>query len=170
MTKRTFIRIGALTAIAGGALRAAGSFAPVVIRSDRGRESLYVTIDVALAVGLLAFFSQRGKRLGPWGVAGLAFALVGITTVRANQLITTADLYPLGALMIACGVVMLSFSAWRVTQLRGWVPVTFVCSTLTGILGTVIPGANTLFVWSGVMFGIAFAGLGEDMWRSSSVS
>ena len=31
--------------------------------------------------------------------------------------------------------------------------------------GGVIPGANTLFVWSGVMFGIAFAGLGEDMWR-----
>jgi hypothetical protein len=160
----TLVRAGAFAAIAGGALRAAGSFAPVVIGSHLARESLYIVVDVCLAVGLLGFYSQRSERLGWWGVVGLAVALAGIATVRANRLISATDLYPVGALAIACGVMVLSVRAWIVHTVRGWVPVAFLLSTLVGVIGSLLQGATALFVWSGVIFGIAFAGLGVETW------
>ena len=52
-------------------------------------------------------------------------------------------------------------------QIRGWVPIVFILSTLVGVVGTVIQGASVLFGWSGVMFGVAFAGLGVETWRST---
>ena len=168
VTRSTLIRTGALLAIAGGALRTAASFAPTLLQSDLGRESLYIVVDACFAAGLLAFASLRPRRLGRWGSAGLALALAGIATVRANRQISTTDLYPAGALAIAFGVIALSVSAWFVRQIRGWVPMAFILSTLLGIVGTLVPGASVLFVWSGVMFGIAFAGLGIDTWISAS--
>jgi len=162
------LRGGALAAVAGGALRAAASFAPFVLESDVGRESLYVVVDVCLAVGLLAFSSRRSGRLGRWGAAGLALALAGIATIRANRLVSAADLYSVGALGVACGVTVLSVSEWMVNKLRGWVPAAFMLSTLVGVMGSVIQGANALFVCSGVIFGIAFAGLGLETWTSAS--
>ena len=155
-------------AIVGGALRAAASFAPTLIQSDLARESLYVVVDACFAAGLLAIGSLRPQRAGRWGTAGLTLAFAGIATVRANRLISTTDLYPAGALAIAVGMIALSVSAWLVSQIRGWVPAAFILSTLLGIAGTLVQGASVLFVWSGVMFGVAFAGLGIDTWISAS--
>jgi len=168
ITRVTLIRTGGLVAIAGGLLRTAGSFAPAVIASDVARESLYIVIDVCLTVGLVGFYAQRSKRVGWPGAAGFALALVGIVTVRANRAIATVDLYPAGALAIACGVIVVSTSAWVGRTIAGWVPVAFVLSTFVGIIGSVVH-ASACFVWSGVIFGIAFAGLGFEMWTSSSI-
>lgn len=87
-------RAGALTAIVGKAVRAVASFAADVIESELWRQSLYAFVDTCLALGLLAFYSSRSERRGAWGTTGLAVALVGIVTVRANRLMSTADLYP----------------------------------------------------------------------------
>ena len=154
-TRVTLFRTAGLVAIAGGLLRAAGSFAPVAVTSDLARESLYLVIDVCLAVGIVGFYSQRSKRIGWSGAAGLALALVGIATVRANRAIPTVDLYPAAALAIACGVIVVSTSAWVAGTIPGWVPVAFVVSTFVGIIGSVVEDANAFFVWSGVIFGIA---------------
>ena len=170
ITRVTIFRTAGLVAIVGGLLRTAGSFAPVVVASDLARESLYIVIDVCLTVGLVGFYAQRSKRLGWSGAAGLALALVGIVTVRANRAIATVDLYPAGALAIACGLIVVSTSAWVVRTIRGWVPVAFVLSTFVGITGSVVQDANALFVWSGVIFGTAFAGLGFEMWTSQTGS
>lgn len=142
----------------------ASSFAPVVIGSGPARESLYIVVDVCLTVGLIGFYLQRSKSLGWPGAAGLAIALGGIATVRANRAISTVDLYPVGALAIACGVIVVSARAWVVRTISGWVPVGFVLSTLVGTIGSVVQNANALFVWSGIIFGIAFAGLGFETW------
>lgn len=162
----TLVRTGGLVAIAGGLLRTAGSFAPVVIRSVLARESLYIVVDVCLTVGLISFYLPRSKSIGWPGAVGLALALGGIATVRANPAISTVDLYPAGALAIACGVIVVSASAWRVRKIPGWIPAAFLLSTLVGILGNVLRDANTLFIWSGMIFGIAFAGLGFEIWTS----
>jgi hypothetical protein len=168
MTRLTLVRAGGLVAIAGGLLRTAGSFAPVVIRSELARESLYIAIDVCLTVGLIGFYLQRSKSIGWLGAAGLALALGGIATVRANRAISTVDLYPAGALAIACGVIVVSARAWMAHKISGWIPAAFLLSTLVGIVGNVVQDANSLFVWSGIIFGLAFAGLGFEMWTSSS--
>ena len=163
-------RIGAVAAIIGGTLRAAASFAPALIQSDLSRETLYVAVDVCLAAGLLGMCSRRTERLGWWGLVGLTLALAGIATIRANRLISLADLYPAGALAVSSGVVIFSVRAWLVNQIRGWVPAVFMLSTLLGLVGGTVQGAGVLFVWSGVMFGAAFAGLGAETWMSISNS
>lgn len=155
-------------AVAGGALRAGASFAPTLIQSDLLRQSLYIVVDACLAAGLLAVHSLRRQRARRWGTAGLTLALAGVVTVRANRLISTTDLYPAGALAIVVGTIALSVSAWLDRQIRGWVPAAFVLSTFVGLVGTLAQGAGVWFVWSGVTFGVAFAGLGIDTWIAAS--
>jgi hypothetical protein len=170
MTRSTFVRARGLAAIVGGVLRAAASFAPVVIDSDIARESLYIVVDVCLTIGLVSFNARHSKSIGWPGATGLALGLVGLATVRANRVISTVDLYPAGALATACGVILLSSRAWVARRIPGWVPVAFLLSTLVGLIGSYVRGANALFVWSGVIFGVVFAGLGLEMWKSASNS
>ncbi len=149
-------------------LRAAAAFAPALIQSDLWRETLYMAVDVCLAAGLLGVYSRRSERIDWWSIAGLALAWAGIATIRANRLIAAADLYPAGALAVSSGVVIFSVRAWLVNQIRGWVPAVFMLSTLLGLVGGTVQGAGALFVWSGVTFGAAFAGLGFETvatWR-----
>ena len=163
VSSRLLLRGGALVAIAGGLLRAAGSFAPAAIATNGIRESLYVTIDVTLAVGLVALYTQLRKLGAWWSTAGFLLAIAGIIVIRTNRFVTSADLYPAGALAIACGIVLLTLDGWRHRLLAGWIPAAFVISTLVGVLATLIPGGSVLFVVSGVMFGLAFAGIGVDL-------
>jgi hypothetical protein len=164
---RSGVRLAALVAIAGGLLRAAASFAPMAISSDRGRESLYVVVDVCLAVGLLGWWTRRAVGLRRQGVFGLVMALAGIVAIRANHFITLVDLYPAGALAVASGMIVVSVSAWIVHTLPGWVPVMFLLSLLLGVVGSVVKDASVLFVCSGVMFGVAFVRVGVDTWLSA---
>jgi hypothetical protein len=166
--KGSLVRVGALAAIAGGLLRAAASFAPALISSDLERQSLYVVVDVCLSAGLLAFWALRSEDLRKRGAAGVVIALTGIVTIRANRLMTAVDLYPAGALAIAFGMIVVSVSAWVVNKISVWVPLMFLLSTLVGVLGSVVRDASVLFVWSGVMFGVAFAGLGVEAWTASN--
>jgi hypothetical protein len=47
----------------------------------------------------------------------------------------------------------LTSSLWVGRMISGWVPLAFALSMLLGIVGTTVTGANSLFVWSGVVFG-----------------
>ena len=170
MTRLSVFRTGGLADIAGGVLRAAASFAPALIGSDRQRESLYFVVDVCLTLGLLAFYALNAEELGRRGAAGLALALVGIAVVRSNRVISAVDLYPVGALVTACGVILLAASAWVANKLPAWVPLTLLLSTFVGIVGSVVEDAGTLLVSSGVMFGVAFAALGFEIWRRAANS
>lgn len=51
--------------------------------------------------------------------------------------------------------------------IHGWVPAGLTISLLIGIVGTAVQDANALFVCSGVVFGVAFAGLGVETWTSA---
>lgn len=155
-------RVSVAAAIVGGVLRAAASFAPAFIQCDLCRKTLYIAVDACLATALLGVYSRRSERVDWWSIAGLVLAWAGIATIRANRLISVTDLYPAGALAVSSGVVIFSVRAWLVNQIRGWVPAVFVLSTLLGLVGGTVQGAGALFVWSGVMFGAAFAGLGTE--------
>lgn len=165
---RALVRAGAAAAIAGGLLRALASFAPVAIGSDVIRDALYLTIDVCLALGVTAFYFCLPRRTDWMASIGFGLALAGIAVIRMNRYVSTSDLYPVGALAVACGVVLLSVGGWRAAQLRAWVPVAFTLSTAFGLVGTAVPGAGIAFVCSGVLFGIAFAVLGATTWSPPS--
>jgi hypothetical protein len=170
MTRSAFVHAGGLAAVAGGVLRAAASVAPVLLDSDIEHESPYIVVDVCLAIGLVSFSVRHSKSIGWPGSAGLALALVGLATVKANRAISTVDLYPAGALATACGVILLNARAWVTRRIPGWVPMAFLLSTLVGLIGNYVRGANALFAWSGVIFGVAFTGLGVEMWKSGNNS
>jgi len=95
-------------------------------------------------------------------------ALGGIVTVRASHFISAVDLYPAAALAVACGMVGFSVSAWVAHKVPGWLPLMFLLSMLVGVIGTVAKDASALFVLSGVMFGLAFSGLGVATWTASN--
>jgi hypothetical protein len=169
MSRTALIRAGGMAAIVGGILRAAASFAPSV-GFDIARQLLYLAVDVFLLLGLLGFYELRHQDLGPTGALGFLLALIGLVVVRSSRVIPGLDLYPVGALAFVGGLIALCGSAWSVKALAVWVPMAFVLSTLVGLAGTLVDNAGWLFVLSGVLFGAAFAGLGQEVWSAACPS
>ena len=165
MSRAILVRAGAAAGFVGGALRAVASFAPGV-GSDRELQVLYLVIDVFLLLGVLGFYELRHEDIGRPGAVGFVMSLVGLAVVRSSRAIPGVDLYPVGALTFAAGVLALSASAWKAKTLTAWVPVAFLVSTLAGVVGAVIDSAGWLFVLSGVVFGVGFAGLGHGTWSA----
>jgi hypothetical protein len=165
---RLYIRLSALAAVVGGLLRIAASFAPVLLSSNLERQSLYFAVDVCLTLGFAGFWWRTSKTVGRLGTIGLAMFVTGIAIVRASAFISAVDVYPAGALLTAGGAIVVSVGAWSAHRMADWVPLAFVLSTLLGILGSVTSNAGGFFVWSGVIFGLAFAGVGCQLWISSS--
>jgi hypothetical protein len=168
MSRVRVLRAGALMAVIGGVLRAAASFAPAAVTSAVARESLFLAVDVCLAVSLVSFYSIR--ELQPAGIVGLILALMGITAVRLDRALSVGSLYRVAALATSIGVMALSSSLWAVRIISAWVPLAFALSMLLGIVGTTVTGANALFVSSGMVFGMAFARLGCVIWSSSKTA
>jgi hypothetical protein len=166
MSRVRVLRAGAIAAVAGGVLRAAASFAPAAVPSAFARESLFLAVDVCLAVSLLSFYWIR--ELGRAGVVGLTLALMGIALVRLDRALSFDNLYPLAAFATAIGVIAFSANLRSRRAISGWVPLAFMLSTLLGIAGTAVRGADALFVCSGVVFGAAFAALGYTLGFSSN--
>jgi hypothetical protein len=162
MTRATLVRVGGMAAIVGGVLRVAASFAPNV-GSDVERQLLYLAIDVFLLLGVLGFYELRHEDIGRAGAVGFLLALVGLSVVRSSRAIPGVDLYPVGALAFAVGLLVSCVSAWKVKTLAIWVPVALFGSVLAGLVGTVVQGGGWVFVLSGVAFGVGFAGLGYEV-------
>ena len=160
------IQAGAMAAVAGGLLRIAASFAPVVIASGSSRELLYVVVDLCLIAGLFAFYVSRRASLRWPGTCGFVAALVGLAIVRANR-VSPVDLYPVASITIVCGLTVLTLASWRAERSPGWVPLAFAASLILGVLGSAVPRVSVLFVVSGVVFGTAFAGAGWTIWSDA---
>ena len=153
------IRTGAVIGTVGGALRAAGSFAPRLIASDDARTWLYVAIDICLAVGLLSLYLPQRHGMRAAGTLGSFLALGGLIVGRIGPVVTDLDLYPVTAAAVAVGVLMLAFSEWQMRRMAAWIPLTFALSLVVGSIGTFVAGASALFSLSGILFGGAFAAM-----------
>lgn len=159
MTADRVVRTGAVLGVIGGVVRAAGSFAPMLIASDDARTWLYVAIDACLAAGLLSIYVPRRHRMRAGGAVGFFLALGGLIAVRISPAISRDDLYPVAAAAVATGVMTLAFSEWRAMRMAAWIPVTFALSLALGSIGTFASGAGSLFIVSGILFGSAFAAM-----------
>lgn len=165
MSRNALVRAGGIIAIVGGILRAAASFAPS-FGSESDRQILYLVVDVFLLLGLLGFYELRYQDVGRTGACGFLLALLGLVVIRSSRAIPGLDLYPVGAMAVAGGLIVLCASAWRVNALAVWVPTAFIGSTLLGLAGTVSANSQWLLIVSGVVFGTAFAGLGREVWSA----
>ena len=97
------IRTGAAIGTVGGALRAAGSFAPSLIASDTARTWLYVGIDMCLALGLASLFLARRQGMRAAAILGCSLTLGGLIVGRLGPFMTNLDLYPVTAAAVAIG-------------------------------------------------------------------
>jgi hypothetical protein len=157
----TLIRVGGGAAIFAGVLRVVGSFASG--GSEVARQSLYFIVDLLLLLGVFAAYTQNHEALERWGAAGFLTTVAGILLVRSSRAVPGLDLYPAGALSVAIGWVLLSLDWWKRANGPAFVPVLFVLSIVTGLVGQIVPRAAVLFVASGVIFGAAMVGVGRQV-------
>ncbi len=160
MRLSTLVRVGGAAAILAGVLRAASSFASG--GSELERQALYFIVDLLLLLGASGAYAQNHDAVGRWGAAGFLTSVVGILLVRSSRAVPGLDLYPAGALSTAIGWVLLSLACWRTARGPAFVPVLFMLSIVTGLVGQIASSAS-LFVASGVIFGAAVAGAGRQV-------
>ena len=161
MRMDTLIRVGGGAAILAGVLRAVASFASG--GNEVARQSLYFIVDLLLLLGVFAAYAQNHEALERWGGTGFLTTVAGILLVRSSRAVPGLDLYPAGALSVAIGWALLTLDWWKRANGPAFVPVLFVLSIVTGLVGQIVPPAAVLFVASGVIFGAAMVGVGRQV-------
>ncbi len=166
MSSATLIRLGGLAAIVAGILRGVNSFVPT--NAPGGAIAiLYLLTDIFLLFGIISMYGFQHQESGLWGFFGFLLATIGIATIRTGT-VAGVSIYPIGALIFTAGLSLFAVGSWIARKLPQWVSVFWVLSTIVGVIGYFIPGLNLLFVISGVIFGIGFAGAGIEIWSATS--
>jgi hypothetical protein len=166
MSSPNLFRLGGFAAIVAGILRGINSF--LASSNPNGTISiLYLLTDIFLLFGIIAIYSFQYRESRSWGLFGFLFAIVGIAVIRTGS-ISGVNLYPVGASIFTVGMSLFAVGSWIAKELPRWVSVLWLLSTIVGFMGYFIPGFNLLFVASGVIFGIGFAGAGMKIWSAMS--
>ena len=166
MSSRNLIRLGGLATIVAGILRGINSFLSS-INPNATISILYLLTDIFLLFGMMGIYSFQHQQSRSWGFFGFILAIVGIAIIRTGS-ISGVNLYPIGASIFTVGMSLLAVGSWLANKLPQWVSILWVLSTIVGFMGYFIPSLNLLFVMSGVIFGIGFAGAGMKIWSSTS--
>lgn len=168
MSSANLIRLGGLAAILAGILRGINSFVPSDA-SSVALEILYLLTDIFILFGIMGVYSFQHKESGLWGFFGFLLAIIGTgIIIGPDGAIAGVNMYPVGTLILAGGLTLLAIGSWVANKLPQWVPILWVLSTILGFIGYFVPGFNLLFVISGVLFGIGFAGAGIKVWSATS--
>lgn len=162
MSSATLIRLGGLSAILAGLLRGVNSFIPTSAPSG-AIAILYLLTDIFILFGIIGIYGFLHQESRLWGFFGFLLAITGIALIRTGA-IGGVNLYPIGASTFTVGLSLLAVGSWIARKLPHWVSIFWVLSTIVGFIGYFIPGLNLLFVISGIIFGIGFAGAGIKMW------
>ena len=171
MSTSTLIRLGGLSAILAGLLRAGSSFISyLTVEQDVLLEMLYLIIDVLILIGLLGVYGYQHEKAGYLGFIGFLLSLIGTAIiVGPDGRIGSLDMYTLGATMISIGLLLLAIGTWKADQLSRWVPILWIVSTIVGIGGFLMGGLVLTFVIAGVAFGLAFVVAGVNIWTDSAL-
>ena len=90
-------------------------------------------------------------------------ALAGLVLGRTSRIVSVADVYPFTAGAVAIGVMLFAVDEWFAGRMAAWIPVAFAVSLAMGAIGTLVSRAALLFVASGVVFGVTFAGMSHSV-------
>ena len=167
MSSQQLIRWGGLAAMLAGALRTAASFWP---SAEPGvtLEILYLVIDILLLFGIFGIYAFQHERIGWFGFVGFLLAVIGTAIIAGpDGTIGVVNMYAAGSLSVGAGIVFLAVGSWTARTLPRWVAILWIVSTVVGILGRVT-GRESLFVVTGVTFGLAFVGAGARLWSRRS--
>jgi hypothetical protein len=168
MSSTSLIRLGGLAALLAGILRGINSFLPSNI-SIVTLEILYLITDVLILFGLMGIYGFQHQESGWWGLGGFVLATTGTgIIIGPDGLIGGVNMYAVGSLILAAGLILLAIGSAIARRLTGWIPVGWVLSTIIGFIGYFAPSLSLLFMVSGVIFGISFAGAGFQIWSATT--
>jgi hypothetical protein len=166
MSSTNLIRLGGLAAILAGILRGVNSFVPSSPPSGE-IAILYLLTDIFILFGIIGMYGFQHQESRLWGFFGFLLAIIGIAMIRTGA-ISGVNLYPIGASTFTVGLSLFAIGTWIAKKLPRWVSVFWVLSTIVGFMGYFIPSLSLLFVISGIIFGIGFAGAGIKVWSATS--
>jgi hypothetical protein len=166
MSSANLIRLGGLAAVIAGILRGVNSFIPSNNPSVAIAIS-YLLTDIFIILGIIGVYGFQHHESRLWGGFGFLLAIIGIAIIRTGA-ISGVSLYPIGASTFTVGLSLFAVGSWIAKKLPRWVPVFWVLSTIIGFVGYFIPSLSPLFVVSGVIFGLGFAGAGIKVWSATS--
>lgn len=158
MSSTTLIRLGGLAAVLAGILRAVNSFIPTDA-SGSAIAVLYLLTDLFILFGIFGMYGFQHQESGLWGFFGFLLAIVGIAIIRTGA-ISGVSLYSIGASIFTVGLSLFAVGSWKARKLPKWISSFWLLSAIIGVVGYFVAGLSLLFVLSGVIFGIAFAGAG----------
>jgi hypothetical protein len=155
------IRLGAVGAILGGALRIVAAFIPYDPALG-WLELLYGVIDIGLLFGLIALYLAHSDKLGVGGLALFALALAALASIIGpDSRAFGTDWYLLGA-----GVFLAALAGLGLLMLwQGLARGPAACWIFAFIIGllTLSGGASWAFVASGVSLGLGFVLVGQAL-------
>ena len=109
----------------------------------------------------MGLYGFQHEESGLWGFFGFVLATIGISLiVGPDGELAGVKMYPVGSLIFTMGLSLLAIASWIANKLPPWAPTCWIVSTVLGFVGYFLPGFSLLFVISGVIFGIGFAGAG----------
>jgi SAM-dependent methyltransferase len=168
MSSSNLIRLGGLAAIIAGVLRGVASFVPQSVAIDQ-LELLYLFTDLFILFGIMGLYGFQHEEAGILGVLGFLLAIAGSgMIIGPDGELFGVNLYPVGALILAVGLDLLVIGSWLAHKLPRWTLVSLGLSTVLGFVGYFVPSLGFLFVVSGVLFAIGFAGAGSQVWWANS--
>jgi hypothetical protein len=163
MSSTDLLRWGGRSAIFGGVLRGINSFLPIATPTLI-LEFMYFVTDISILFGLMAIYGFQHEESRRWGFLGFVLSIIGTgIIIGPDGYISGVNMYPVGSLILAAGLILLSIGSWIADRFPHWIPIFWTSSTFIGIIGYFIPGFSLLFVISGVLFGLAFAGAGQQI-------
>jgi hypothetical protein len=168
MVDLTLIRLGGLAAAIAGILRGINSVLPSTL-PEGVIALLYLLTDIFLLFGMMGLYGFQYRKSGAWGFFGFLLTIIGIAIIRTGTL-SGISLYPVGALTFATGLIAFAVGSWIAKALPKWISLIWIVSTIIGFVGYFSPGLSSLFVLSGLLFGIGFFSAGFKVFSSSQHS
>ncbi|MBV9044730.1 MAG: hypothetical protein JO294_06375 [Alphaproteobacteria bacterium] len=152
-----FQRAGGVSAIVGGVMRAAGSFAPAIL-SPSVQAVLYFATDIFLLLGVAGFWLKQRASLGFVGALGLGVFVAGILVIR----VTNGAEYQLGAAVALLGVTLYAASTLIARSAAPFAPVAWLAALVFGVAGMLGFAPAAMMLAAGVAFGIGFVAAGLE--------
>ncbi len=111
---------------------------------------------------------RLGEQSSVAGFLGFLLAVIGTALITGpGGEIGGVDMYAAGSAMLALGLVLLAVGSWKAARLPHWVSVLWVLTAVLGLVGGAVESLDSLFVVSGVAFGVSFIGAGVRVWAEA---
>src|SRR5258708_33178935 len=108
--------------------------------------------------------------MGLTGTLGFLLEIVGTLILIARDLAVLGSAsYLVGTLVFAAGLDLVAAGSWKGKKFPRWILILWILSTILGPIGYFSGGLSVLFIVSGILFGIAFAGCGITVLSSGVV-